>query len=233
MIPSIIITPSCAALFPIIVHNVDPTYFWFRNILLFSTHSKLAVIIRMVIIFLTLRHGCVLVNATVITYVNIGLMVNSYLKQLTKRDEVHNFAKKLHKYRQLQIIMIITNHTIQDIMAAGLLTFFICFVIVGYIVVRLSNVFPTAMILLCIIFILFFVIFVHSILPLAIGGIARSEEFIRDWEVQNLPKVERKELKSCNILRHRVGPYTTLTKGFRTNFFSFVLYHTVNLIIVL
>lgn len=233
MIPSIITAPSCAALFPILVHNVDPTYFWFRNIPFFSKYSKLTVIIRMAIIYITILHGCVLVNSTIITSVNICLMLNSDLNKLTKRDKVHNFPKTLRKYRQLQLMMTITNQVVEYLLTAALLTYFVCFVMIGYIVVRLSNLIPMAMTLLCVAFIVFFLAFVHTILPLPIRGLERSEEFVRNGDMENLQKLERKELKSCSVLRLRIGPYTTLTKAFRTNFFSFVVYHTVNLIIIL
>lgn len=189
--------------------------------------------IRMSIIFLTILHGILLINGTVINYVNIGLMFDSDLKKLRNGDRVQNFAEQLHKYRQLQIVMTIINHTVENLVAASMLTMFICFVIMGFTVVRLGNFIPMSIILMCIAFILFFSVFVDTMMPLAVGQSARSEAFVRNLEMQNQSKKEQKELKSCSILRLRVGPYTTLSKEFRTNFLSIVLYHTVNLIIML
>lgn len=117
-------------------------------------------------------------------------------------------------------------------MTAALVTLFTCFVTMGYTAVRLGNHMPMNTTLICIAFIFFFFVFLDTMLPLAVGGSARSEEFVRHWEMQNLPKLVRKELKSCSILRVRIGPYATLTKGFRTNFFSFVLSNTVDLMIM-
>lgn len=232
MIPSIIGAPIGASVFPLLVDNVDPTYFWFRDISFFSNHRRLTIILRVVIIYLTFLHGNVILNVTVITCGNIALMFYACLETLTRCGRNHKFGTKLHTYRQLQILMTITNHTLQHLMAFGLLVAFIGFVIMGYVVVKLFHVMPIAMTLfLSVISVLCFVAIVDTMLPIAIRGTLLSGEFIRKWGMQSLRRWERKELKSCRILRLRVGSYTTLTKGFLTNFVARTFYDTVNLII--
>lgn len=229
VIPSIIITPSCISFFPIIANKLDPTYFWFRDIAFFSTNPKMTMLLRMMIIFLTVLHGNILLNDIVITYINIVFMFDSCLKTLTKCGRILNYFKNLKVYRQLQI----TNLVTEELMAAFLLTIFICSVMMGYLVVKLHTVIPINLVFVAIVFILFNFGFCHILLPLGFRVTAMSERFIKNRATQKIGKLQRKWLKSCRILRLRVGSYTMLTKTFRTNYVAWMVFHTIDLIMLM
>lgn len=149
----------------------------------------------------------------------------------TKLGKSARFPKYLLKYRQLQIITIVTNQLCSYIMPIGMCVAVVGCCVVGYFVIKLSGQVPLTLTLLSIFVLILIILAAHTLTPLGAEVTTKCEAFIMFWRLQGFSSYRKRQLKSLKPLCVRVGPFFTIKKQTRGLFLSMVLYYTATLVI--
>lgn len=248
MIPAPFGTAIIFSSIPILLPNVDPSYFLFQNLSTFS--PSLALIFRVFIISTTTFHGSIIIYTSVINTTNIILTIHNCLKVMTDRKPLETstefntsrisekfygivrFPRNFSKYRQLQAMVTIINHITFATLPFSMLVALVCCVGFGYILVKLSCTVPILVTIMAIFFLTLFIGIIHALFPVIVEVAVKSEKFLEISKLQNVSKYRKKQLQSCRLLKMSIGPFCSATKGIRIQCLSFALYHTVQLIIL-
>ncbi|OXA39994.1 hypothetical protein Fcan01_25359 [Folsomia candida] len=71
----------------------------------------------------------------------------------------------------------------------------------------------------------------HEMPPLMANFAVVSADFIKFWREMHLPKMRVKQLESLRRLEIYIGPFGPITRKFRADFYSSLLYYTASLLI--
>ncbi|OXA48264.1 hypothetical protein Fcan01_17444 [Folsomia candida] len=216
---------------PLLVHNIDPTYFWFRNVAWLSPNLK--IVIRITIIFLLALHSSNLTLCGSVMGSNVALMYLKCLKQMTNFDNgITKFRKFFAMYKQLYIITTVSNDVVYFVLPIGLFSSLLLGIVFLYVVIVLTGKISLALTFIAGSISAAIIGMVHLVLPLAAEITEASGDFKRGWEAKReLSGGDRKGLKGFRLLRLWVGPFQYVSKSSRVDFISALLYYTVSLII--
>lgn len=197
--------PVTACAIPLLIGDIDPTYFWFRDFTFASATVKL--FLRIVLTYLSTTHGSLVMTDVLISKANVArttlncLKTMTNLKILQKRDKdkqsesgietdfilksqkSSKFTKSLLKYRQLSILTTVANQGFYYILPAAL---FICLVectVSVYFLIKLNYYLPFVLLLfsVCIVIVVFLV--GHAVVPMFGRVTAQSENFVFFLEI--------------------------------------------------
>lgn len=143
-----------------------------------------------------------------------------------------NFSNNFMKYRQLQIITVVTNQVMFTVFPAAMLVTLICCVSMGYLIIKLTGAVPMPLTMLAVSFLILFSVIIHVLMPLLIEVATLSFDFVTFWHLQNPSGNRRRQLKSCRLIRLSVGSFLYMSKGFRAELFSLAIYYTISLVIL-
>lgn len=260
MIPAPVSTPLTVAAATILLENVDPTYFWFRDFILISSPVKM--LLRISIMSIVVFHGAMAIFTFLVNLANVALSFHCCLRSMTSTNYFRNylqtendthsldiatqsrifkaatkfgnsarFSQCLIKYRQLQIVAAVQNQVLIYLLPISLVVAVAGCVVVGYLVIKLTGAVPIPLSILCSFVLVLIIAAAHALIPLAAEVFIKSEFFVRFWKLQSFSGYRKRQLKSCKLLRISVGPFFRIKKGSRVIFLSVVLYHTVTLVI--
>ncbi|OXA53645.1 hypothetical protein Fcan01_10378 [Folsomia candida] len=144
LIFTVIAIPFCAALIPIILDNMDPTYFLFRNVTFLSYHVKL--LLRIFLIIIVVLQCTIAALGFAIILSNVLLLLVMSLENITPMNTSFyrkmEFAKFFIQYRQLQILNRIWNNVCYLTFSLGLFLPLVAVVLLGYTLIKLRSVIP-------------------------------------------------------------------------------------------
>lgn len=244
LIPLPVIKPLLLCLVPLVIPNIDPTYFLFRHVT-FLPHS-VNFILRMTLTLLSVCHGCILIYSCVIYGTNVALSFFLCLITMTRKRanffvtlpkigvvKFTPFRKDFMKFRQLQILLTPTNEVAFIVLPFSMLVTLLTCVTMGCMLVKFGGIIPLPISIVEILFILVFAAIVHFLLPLLAEVAIKSEDFIRFSKVRNISNYWKRQLNSCPVLGLGVGPFFKATRAIRIKYLAIALYNTVSLIILI
>lgn len=251
--------PLTTCIIPLLREDIDPSYFWFIHYSFGSPPFILS--LRIVIFFIASLHGSLVVADILISLTNVAQTSVSCFKTMStpklcqrrtknesetgirssckskmsqvliKLGNSAKFPKYLLKYRQLTILVGVSNQAFYYIIPAGLfISLFNCTVSV-YFLIKLSLNLPLVVSLFSILEITLVFIEAHGLIPMFADITEQSEKFISFWKQQGHSALRKRQLDSCRPLGFWVGPFFVLAKSTRVNYLELVLYYAINLII--
>lgn len=248
--------PICLILcsVPLLLPNIDSTYFIFRNMSSFLG-PIFTLICRISCIFLATLHGSLLIYSCVINGANIALLLHSCLSVMTKNPTPKqnsavnsnlgslpkivvvqrnpSFPENFRNYRQLQVMLTVINQVAFEALPVAIFVMLLCCISMGYIVVELTGTVTFPMTIMAIFTLILFTGLIHLLMPLLAEVTIRSLNFVEYWYLQNMSGFRRKQLRSCRRLSIWIGPFLKVTRAIRIQCFSLALYHTVSLVILI
>lgn len=139
------------------------------------------------------------------------------------------FPDYYFKYRQLQVVMTVTNQIIWFIVPVTMLLGLVLACVTGFMVIKLSGQIPLPLIFLSAFLLIMILCAAHGITPLAANVTTKSEVFIWFWKLQNFSGYRKRQLRSLRALEFYVGPIFKIKESTRGTFLSLILYYTVTL----
>lgn len=239
MIPFAIQIPLNVSTTPLLMPDIDPTYFFFKELSFISPHLKL--FLRIITVFIATFHGSLSLSGFLIFMGNVirailicfkfMLIPKSFLGQISSRSI--KFLGALLKYRQLQIYLTVANQALQYFMPVGLFIALVMSCACGYFVIKLAHFISFVFTLISIFAIILVFLAVHVLVTMGADITLKSRECISYWELKGFSAHRKRLLKSCRPLALWVGPFFVLEKETRANYLSLIIYNTISLIISL
>lgn len=230
--------------FPLFHRKIDPTYFLFRKIPWFT--PKLKIFLRIVLLFWLSLHSAILLLTYLLSFYNWVASIRAILESMTyKKQKIGTFLVKkspqfskvvkfpafFARYRGLQLIVAVCNQVIYFITPIGMFLFFQCAVALCYLLVRMSEIVPISLTFQAVVMLCAIIGMTHKMPPLMANIATWSIEFVQVWRQIHLPKDRVKQLDSFASLKIYIGPFCPITKKFRVDFYSALVYYTASLLI--
>lgn len=229
-----------AAMVSFMKQDLDPTYFFYRNIFSGSSLNLVRITINCVLTF----HSALVFIDFIITMVNVvGATLACFKKMLvpklfqqrceTKFQNNDNFYKFFLKYRQLSITTTVGNQIFYYILPAVLFIWLVLGCVSVYLVIKLSPQLPLVLSLFAGLLIILVGIVANGIVPMFAKEDRESERFLYLWKLNAHSAYRKRQLESCKRFGLEVGPFFVLASGTRVRYFELVLGYSINLLISL
>lgn len=243
VVPAFLGFPIALSAVPIFLNGIEPTYHLFTNFSPRTPYLKLA--LRVGLTFLVCLHSAIIVFTTSIMLCNAVIVflgsVHSIANIKGKIQPPSNFfsrivlqsrfLKRLSIYRQLQILVSLTNQFIYYSIPMSMFSLFVLVIILGYVIIKLTGQVPLTLTLVAISDVAMIVAMAQFVFPLMADIYCKSISFVDVWKEMNVCKVNVKQLISCKPFGIKVGPFYYIRKSSRVEFLTSMLYYTVSMVI--
>lgn len=236
-----ITSSSLCSFIPIAVNDLDPTYFWFRDVTLF--HPILKTIVRSVTIGLLCIHtslmnfGSVIVFSYLVTMIGriissitaVGNVTSTSSLQRTKKETALEKCLTLH--HELQIVLTEMSQVFYYYLPIGLGLACAHVVEMSFMAINLGSILPVIVTITCALIAVMLVAMVVFLFPIGVHVTSKSEKYIQFWNAEICSRYWRRKLRSCQSLKICIGGFCHINKRARRTLLYAMVDNTISLLL--